>query len=170
MLIHFRELSSWQDQYEVFKVVQGYFVPSRQSLKLAEEVARRAECLAAVRQVAAHLGLPKNEAPSVMQYEATRKELGLGLSVWTIERRWYSWYEVRKALRGEAVRKTPRERSRFEAAIRYRPILTIAGLRLDTSHDGTDVGPNRLEDGPRWRILDHIPTWAHWSIRHPPGL
>jgi hypothetical protein len=48
--------------------------------------------------------------------------------------------------------------------------IVIAGLRLDTSHDGTDVGPNRDEDGPRWRILDHIPTWAHWSVRHPPGL
>jgi hypothetical protein len=48
--------------------------------------------------------------------------------------------------------------------------ITIAGLRLDTSHDGTDTGPNRTEDGPRWRILDHIPTWAHWSIRHPSGL
>jgi transglycosylase-like protein with SLT domain len=48
--------------------------------------------------------------------------------------------------------------------------ITIAGLRLDTSHNGTDVGPNRDEDGPRWRILDHIPTWAHWSVRHPPGL
>jgi hypothetical protein len=46
----------------------------------------------------------------------------------------------------------------------------IAGLRLDTSWAGTDVGPNRHEDGPRWRILDHIPTWAHWSVRHPPGL
>jgi hypothetical protein len=48
--------------------------------------------------------------------------------------------------------------------------ITIAGLRLDTSHNGTDVGPNRGEDGPRWRVLDHIPTWAHWSVRHPPGL
>ncbi len=48
--------------------------------------------------------------------------------------------------------------------------VVIAGLRLDTSHNGTDVGPNRSEDGPRWRILDHIPTWAHWSVRHPPGL
>jgi len=48
--------------------------------------------------------------------------------------------------------------------------ILIAGLRLDTSHAGTDVGPNRDEDGPRWRILDHIPTWAHWSVRHPPGL
>ncbi len=46
----------------------------------------------------------------------------------------------------------------------------IAGLRLDTSYNGTDVGPNRNESGPRWRILDHIPTWAHWSVRHPPGL
>jgi hypothetical protein len=48
--------------------------------------------------------------------------------------------------------------------------LLIAGLRLDTSHNGTDVGPNRGEDGPRWRLLDHIPTWARWSVRHPPGL
>ncbi len=48
--------------------------------------------------------------------------------------------------------------------------IVIAGLRLDTSHNGTDVGPNRDEDGPRWRILSYIPTWAHWSVRHPPGL
>jgi hypothetical protein len=48
--------------------------------------------------------------------------------------------------------------------------IVVAGLRLDTSHDGTDVGPNRYEDGPRWRILDQTPTWAHWSVRHPPGL
>jgi transglycosylase-like protein with SLT domain len=48
--------------------------------------------------------------------------------------------------------------------------IVIAGLRLDTSHDGTDIGPNRFENGPRWRILDQIPTWARWSVRHPPGL
>jgi hypothetical protein len=48
--------------------------------------------------------------------------------------------------------------------------IVIAGLRLDTSHDGTDVGPNRDEGGPRWRLLDHIPTWAQWAVRHPPGL
>jgi hypothetical protein len=48
--------------------------------------------------------------------------------------------------------------------------IVIAGLRLDTSHDGTDVGPNRLQDGPRWRIFDRIPAWAQWSVRHPPGL
>jgi hypothetical protein len=46
----------------------------------------------------------------------------------------------------------------------------IAGLRLDTSHNGTDVGPNRAQDGPRWRLLEHLPSWAHWTIRHPPGL
>lgn len=48
--------------------------------------------------------------------------------------------------------------------------VVIAGLRLDTSHAGTDVGPNRSQDGPRWRIFDEIPSWAHWSVRHPPGL
>jgi hypothetical protein len=48
--------------------------------------------------------------------------------------------------------------------------VVIAGLRLDTSHRGTDTGPNRAEDGPRWRVFDRIPGWAHWSVRHPPGL
>jgi hypothetical protein len=48
--------------------------------------------------------------------------------------------------------------------------VVIAGLRLDTSHTGTDVGPNNREDGPRWRIFDRIPQWGHWSVRHPPGL
>jgi hypothetical protein len=48
--------------------------------------------------------------------------------------------------------------------------IVIAGLRLDTSHNGTDEGPNKNENGPRWRILSYIPTWAHWSVRHPPGL
>jgi Transglycosylase SLT domain len=48
--------------------------------------------------------------------------------------------------------------------------IVVAGLRLDTSHNGTDIGPNRGQDGPRWRVLNHIPTWAHWSVRHPTGL
>ena len=48
--------------------------------------------------------------------------------------------------------------------------MTVAGLRLDTSHDGTDIGPNRDQDGPRWRISPTIPSWALWSVRHPPGL
>ncbi len=48
--------------------------------------------------------------------------------------------------------------------------IVIAGLRLDTSHDGTDIGPNRDQDGPRWRILPTLPSWAHWAVRHPPGL
>jgi hypothetical protein len=48
--------------------------------------------------------------------------------------------------------------------------IVIAGLRLDTSRNGTDFGPNRNEDGPRWRLFSRIPTWATWSVRHPPGL
>ncbi len=48
--------------------------------------------------------------------------------------------------------------------------IVIAGLRLDTVGGATDEGPNRLQSGPRWRIASSIPTWAHWSVRHPPGL
>ncbi len=48
--------------------------------------------------------------------------------------------------------------------------MTIAGLRLDTVGGATDIGPNSAQEGPRWRVLPYIPTWAHWSVRHPPGL
>jgi hypothetical protein len=48
--------------------------------------------------------------------------------------------------------------------------IVVAGLRLDTSHDGTDIGPNSRQGGPRWRILPTLPAWAHWSVRHPAGL
>ena len=48
--------------------------------------------------------------------------------------------------------------------------MTIAGLRLDTVGGSTDEGPNSSQEGPRWRVLQFIPTWAHWSVRHPPGL
>jgi hypothetical protein len=48
--------------------------------------------------------------------------------------------------------------------------IVIAGLRLDTSHNGTDEGPNSTEDGPRWRLLQQVPAWARWTVRHPPGL
>jgi hypothetical protein len=48
--------------------------------------------------------------------------------------------------------------------------MVLAGLRLDTVGGATDEGPNRLQEGPRWRLLPYIPTWAHWSVRHPPGL
>ncbi len=48
--------------------------------------------------------------------------------------------------------------------------MTIAGLRLDTVGGSTDEGPNSSQEGPRWRVLPFIPTWAHWSVRHPPGL
>lgn len=48
--------------------------------------------------------------------------------------------------------------------------IVIAGLRLDTVGGGTDEGPNSAQEGPRWRLLPNIPTWAHWAVRHPPGL
>ena len=47
--------------------------------------------------------------------------------------------------------------------------MVIAGLRLDT-RAGIDIGPNRYQDGPRWRIFPTIPAWAPWAVRHPAGL
>ena len=61
-------------------------------------------------------------------------------------------------------------REQLLRAHRHRLRPMIAGLRIDTSHDGTDLGPNRGQDGPRWRIYPGVPGWARWSVRHPPGL
>jgi hypothetical protein len=48
--------------------------------------------------------------------------------------------------------------------------MYVAGLRFDTSYNGTDTGPNQGKSGPRWRVFDHVPNWAPWVVRHPPGL
>jgi 3D (Asp-Asp-Asp) domain-containing protein len=48
--------------------------------------------------------------------------------------------------------------------------MYVAGIRFDTSHNGTDTGPNENQDGPRWRVFPEVPKWAQWVVRHPPGL
>ena len=48
--------------------------------------------------------------------------------------------------------------------------MYVAGIRFDTSYNGTDVGPNEGQSGPRWRVFDEVPKWAQWVVRHPPGL
>ena len=48
--------------------------------------------------------------------------------------------------------------------------MYVAGLRFDTSYNGTDTGPNRSQSGPRWRVFSEVPQWAQWVVRHPPGL
>jgi hypothetical protein len=48
--------------------------------------------------------------------------------------------------------------------------MYVAGLRFDTFYDGTDTGPNAGQPGPRWRVSPTVPSWASWSVRHPPGL
>lgn len=49
--------------------------------------------------------------------------------------------------------------------------MYVAGIRFDTSHNGTDTGPNRNQDGPRWRVFnENPPKWAQWVVRHPQGM
>ena len=48
--------------------------------------------------------------------------------------------------------------------------MYVAGLRFDTSYNGTDTGPNAGQSGPRWRVYPTVPNWAAWSVRHPSGL
>jgi 3D (Asp-Asp-Asp) domain-containing protein len=48
--------------------------------------------------------------------------------------------------------------------------MYVAGIRFDTSYNGTDTGPNENQSGPRWRVFPEVPNWAQWVVRHPPGL
>ena len=48
--------------------------------------------------------------------------------------------------------------------------MYVAGIRFDTSYNGTDIGPNENQSGPRWRVFPEVPKWAQWVVRHPPGL
>jgi hypothetical protein len=48
--------------------------------------------------------------------------------------------------------------------------MYVAGIRFDTSYEGTDNGPNQDQSGPRWRVFPEVPKWASWIVRHPPGL
>jgi hypothetical protein len=47
----------------------------------------------------------------------------------------------------------------------------VAGLRFDTVEaPAYDSGPNSGKPGPRWRVSASVPSWASWTVRHPPGL
>jgi 3D (Asp-Asp-Asp) domain-containing protein len=48
--------------------------------------------------------------------------------------------------------------------------MFVAGVRFDTSYNGTDTGPSENQSGPRWRVFPEVPKWAQWVVRHPPGL
>jgi hypothetical protein len=49
--------------------------------------------------------------------------------------------------------------------------MFVGGLRFDTVYDAAyDTGPNSGKPGPRWRSYPTVPSWASWTVRHPPGL
>ena len=48
--------------------------------------------------------------------------------------------------------------------------MYVAGLRFDTSYNGTDTGPNAGKSGPRWRVYPTVPDWAALVRPPPPGL
>ncbi len=49
--------------------------------------------------------------------------------------------------------------------------MYVGGLRLDTVEaPAYDSGPNSGKPGPRWRVSASVPSWATWTVRHPPGL
>jgi 3D (Asp-Asp-Asp) domain-containing protein len=48
--------------------------------------------------------------------------------------------------------------------------MYVAGVRFDTAWKGIDEGPNKGQNGPRWRVYPEVPKWATWVVRHPPGL
>ncbi len=151
ILLRFRDLS-WQDQYKVFEVIQGYFFHDAKGRTGAvlREVRDRAACIEAVERAARHLGLPAGEAPGVEEYDRVQAELGLDIPSAVVRRRWHSWPEVRKAVRGEPVRLTARQRAGLRAAIRRRHTGEewLAGVR------------EWLREGGRSTCREDYDAWA----------
>ena len=144
ILIRFRRLS-WEDQYKVYEVVQGYFFHNERGSVTLRETRERSDCVSAVQQVAKHLGLPEGEMPTVETYERVRKELGLEISSSLIRRRWGgSWHEVAKAATGQKVQMNARQRAIYGAAIRQKMKGEdwLTGIR-EWLHER---GPSRAED------------------------
>lgn len=151
ILLRFRDLS-WQDQYKVFEVIQGYFFHDKKGRTgdVLREVRDRAACIEAVERAARHLGLPAGEAPGVEEYDRVQAELGLDIPSAVVRRRWHSWPEVRKAVRGEPVRLTARQRAGLRAAIRRRHTGEewLAGVR------------EWLREGGRSTCREDYDAWA----------
>jgi hypothetical protein len=128
--LRFKDLS-WQDQYEVYKFVSGFFFQSGPGSDQLREARDRAECVTSIQKVAAHLELEDGMTPGVQQYERTRKELGLRLSGSAIIRRWIVWREVRKAARGERVTMTVRQKEMLRVIEEqdYKDEEWLAGVR-----------------------------------------
>lgn len=128
--LRFKDLS-WQDQYEVYKFVSGFFFQSGPGSDQLREARERAECVTSIQKVAAHLELEDEMTPGVQQYEKARKELGLRLSASAIIRRWVVWREVRKAVRGERVTLTVRQKEMLRVIQEqdYKDEEWLAGVR-----------------------------------------
>jgi len=113
-----------------------------------------------VQRAAKHLGLPEGETPGVQQYEQVRKELGMELSAWTIERRWEAWSEVCKAARGERVRMSAPQRALLRTAKGYKTKGEewVAGVR------------EWLEGAPPYLRCDDYDAWAEARNKEKPAL
>jgi hypothetical protein len=159
IMLKFNELS-WQDQYKVYEVIQGYFFHFGPRADALDELRKRAECVTAVQGAAKHLGLPEGEMPGVQQYERARKELGMELSAWTIERRWEAWSEVCKAARGERVRMSAPQRALLRTAKGYKTKGEewVAGVR------------EWLESAPTYLRCDDYDAWAEARNKEKPDL
>ncbi len=160
IFVLFRDLS-WEDQFKVYEFVQGHFVPSPSASKAFDEAQRRAECVAAIKRVVAHLGLPEGSSLGFREYDKVRGELGMPLSSAAIIRCWGSWAEAGKAARGERVSMTPLQRAHFRAALKRRPSghgEWLAGVR-EWLEEG---GPSQAE-------VDYN-AWAQKRFEERPGL
>jgi hypothetical protein len=151
ILLRFMELS-WQDQYKHFEVIQGYFFHDAKGRTAAvlREARGRAACIEAVQRAARHLGLPAGEAPGVEEYDRAQAELGLDIPSGVVRRRWHSWPEVRKAVRGEPVRLTARQRAGLRAAIR----------RRHTGEEWLEGVREWLREGGRSTCREDYDAWA----------
>ncbi len=90
-----------EDQFELYEQARDHLgeLPDGHDAR-AVAIRYRYEALEAIGKVARHLGLPDKQAPTVQQFEATSKELGLEFSKSKVIRAWGRWRFASQAFVG----------------------------------------------------------------------
>ncbi len=76
-----------------------------------QQLQRRRESLDAIAQVAEHLALPDNQAPTAQQFNTASRKLGLGWTSTTVVKERGRWRNATKAYLGERAPETSAQRS-----------------------------------------------------------
>jgi hypothetical protein len=90
-----------REQFAAYRAMRDYLGAKITLVKRDDAVQERAESLEAFKQVAAHLGLAADAAPTPAQFDAACRELDLGWNRSRVKRAWGRWRFGKEAFLGD---------------------------------------------------------------------